>query len=259
MRRRFNYTSRMRILEKDIAITLAEEGGRKRFNANLDLSDYGLPEDAPIFIEAYDRFTIEHFAYGTAGNPSPERPCFIDGFSDSDSFRFRIKVVSSSERSKILALAKSISPIQNEKEEAPTKSLLRTATAPLYGKVWKLEFSETENPILYIDDSIEAGISLPRQDPFFQALVFPTVIEPVLRWILKDSEYRPTGDPDPDDEWKEQWLEFAASLPGSRPLPVDQEVEDDTLDSWIDDCARLYSASQKSVRKARVHLRELII
>ncbi|MGH2506020.1 MAG: hypothetical protein ACRDHZ_01145 [Ktedonobacteraceae bacterium] len=258
MRRRFNYTSRIRLLEKDITISLAEDSGRKRFYIDIDLGKYALPNDAPIFIEAYDRYAIMHYSYGTVGTPSPPKPCFLDAFPDSDSFLFRIKIVSSSEHSKILALAKSIKPLRVDEEQAPSKSLLRTSTRHLHGKVWQLEFYETEHPVLYIDDSIDAGISLPRQDIFFQALVFPTIIESVLKWILRDREYVPTGDPDPDDEWKEQWLEFAASIPGSHPLPVDQEIDEGAINDWVEECARLFSENQKSVRKVKIHLQEIL-
>lgn len=257
MRRRFNYTRRARLLEKDITISLAEAEGRKRFYMDLNLDGYGLPSDGAIWVEAYDRYNIVRFSYGTVADPSPAEKCVLDVFSDSDAFLFRIKVVAAGEHGKLLALAKSVRPIRTDDEAAPAKSLLRVATKALSGRVWDLEFYEAEHPVLLVDDRIEQGVSLPRQDLFFQALVFPAVFEKVLQWILLDTEYVPSGDPEPDDSWKEQWLDFAASIPGANPLPVDQELTADTKEEWIEECTRRFASDQKSVRKVRIALKEI--
>ena len=259
MRRRLNYTKRTHLHKKDITITLIEDSGRKGFQASLHLDHYGLPGDGQIWIEAYDRNMLERHAFGTVAHPFASDPCFLDSVPGSDSCLFRVKVVDPGGHGRLLALAKALRPVLPN-GDAPTTSLLRVGTKPLDGLTWSLEFVEVEHPTLFIDETIEAGIALPRQDPTFQALVLPAVLEQVLRQILVDLEYSPEDDPEPDDQWKQQWLDFAGGCPGIDGLTAIQNLtpkdKDRKLD-WIEECVSSFARNQSCVRKFRKALGEI--
>ena len=103
--------------------------------------------------------------------------------------------------------------------------MLRVTTRDLGPVPWKLEYQVADHPLLVINNRIDAGKSLARSNPFFQALVLPAIFEQVLRQILLEEEYVPTvAEPDDDDNmWKEGWLEFAGCLPGNTCLSTDQQ------------------------------------
>jgi len=258
MRRRFNYTGRTRIFEKDIRIAVMEpETGMKEFAADLILGDYKLPPDAPVWIEAYDRYAVVRYQFGTVANPHTENKCSLAELSGTDTFHFRVKIIDPNNHSRLLGLAKNINATSPHDEDAPARSLLRLARDDLRGRPWKLEFPVGQYPILYIDNSIDAGTSLARLNIFFQAVVFPQVVETILGRILLADEYRPSSEVDDEDEWKASWIAFAETLPGVSRLETDSDSTTESLTNWIEDVVEGFSRNINAIRKIRITLKEI--
>ena len=258
MQRRFNYTNRQRIKRNDLSFTIVEDDkGRPKFHAGIDLSNYDLPPDAKVWVEAYDRNALMRFPFGTAAEPKNETPTTLTDFAGTDSYYFRVKVVDKEHRSRLFAVADSVSPVRHDDEDDTAKSLLRVATRDLGSVPWKLEYQVADHPLLVINNRIDAGKSLARSNHFFQSLVLPAILEQVLRRVLLEDGYSPVAEPDGDDLWKEGWLEFAGCLPGSTRLPVDQEVSDDDRKQWIEDARDGFCDEISAVNKVRSELKEL--
>jgi hypothetical protein len=257
MRRRLNYTNRQRIRQSDLAFTILEDdAGLPKFHADIDLMSYNLPEDAKVWVEAYDRNSFMRFPFGSVQAMVNESSTTLSAFAGTDSYYFRVKVVDDKEHARLYAVADSVSPVRHDDDDAG-KSLLRVTTRDLGPVPWELEYKVSDHPLLVINNQIDAGKSLPRSNQFFQALVFPAIVEQILRHILLEDRYRPSAQPDDDDMWKESWLEFAGTLPGNTRLPFEQEISDDDLGEWIEGARRSFCQELNAIRKVRLELREV--
>lgn len=258
MRRRFNYTGRKRIKQRSVSFSITEDdSGVSRVYPDVNLDGYGLPSDGLIWIEAYDRNAVMRFPFGMVERPTADGPMTLNAFVGSDSYYFRVKVVEPRHQSRLLASADSISPVRHDGSDQPRKSLLRVTTRGLGPVPWALEFPPADYPLLVINSEIDAGKSLARSNQFFQALVFPAVLNQILRKILIDDEFQPGSEPDEDDEWKEAWLEFCSALPGNSRLASDQAHSEEEREDWIQNSVEAFCCKLGAVRKVRVDLKEI--
>lgn len=258
MQRRFNYTGRQRIRKNDVSFSItADDEGNEEFHADIHLGNYQLPTDAKVWVEAYDRNVLMRFPFGTVARPNSEIPTQLTDFRDTDSCYFRVKVVDALRRSRLLAVADSVSPSDRQDEDGAARSLLSVTTRDLESVPWKLEFQPADHPLLVINNRIDAGKSLARSNLFFQALVLPAIFEQVLRQILFEQKYVPVAAPDDDDLWKEGWLEFAGCLPGNTRLSVDQEFPDDEKEKWIEDARIGFCMDINAIDKVKSELKEV--
>ena len=257
MQRRFNYTNRQRIKKNDLSFSITEDkDGRQEFYTDIHLGDYDLPPDAEVWVEAYDRNALMRFPFGTVAEPKSETQTTLTDFAGSDSYYFRVKVVDTSHRSRLLAVADSVTPLRRHDEDEAAKSLLRVTTRDLGSVPWKLEYQVADHPLLVINNRIDAGKSLARSNLFFQALVLPAIFEQVLRQILLEEEYVPAAEPENDDMWKEGWLEFAGCLPGNTSLSIDQEGPKDDIERWIEDVRTGFCNEINAINKVKSELKE---
>ena len=257
MQRRFNYTNRQRIYRKDVSFTIVEDNeGKPKFYADLNLNEYDLPPNAKVSIEAYDRNALMRFPFGSVEEPKSSAPTTLSDFVGSDSYYFRVKVVDQQNRSRLFAVADSISPVRRDDEGEPAKSLLRVATRDLGSTPWKLEYPVADHPLLLINNQIDMGKALARSNLFFQASVLPAILEQILRRILLEEDYHPTASPEDDDMWKEGWLEFAGRLPGNTTLPIDQKISEDDCKRWIEDARDGFCITINAIHKIRSALKE---
>lgn len=257
MRRRFNYTNRQRIRKNDLSFSITEnEEGTQKFYADIHLENYDLPPDAKVWVEAYDRNALMRFPFGSVAEPKSETQNTLTDFTGTDSYYFRVKVVDALHRSRLFAVADSVSPLRRHDEDEAAKSLLRVTTRDLGPVPWELEYPVADHPLLVINNRIDAGKSLARSNLFFQALVLPAIFEQVLRRILLENKYVPTAEPDEDDMWKEGWLEFAGCLPDNTRLSIDQEDSKDDLEQWIESARTGFCKEINAINKVRSELKE---
>ena len=258
MQKRFNYTGRRRIKRNDLHFTIAEdENGRKTFYADINLTKYDLPPSATVCVEAYDRNALMRFPFGTVEKPKSEGSTTLTDFTGTDTYYFRVKVIDEQHRSRLFAVADSVSPVRRDDDNYASKSLLRVTTKKLGPAPWKLEYPVADHPLLAINSCIDTGMTLARSNRFFQALVLPAIFEQVLRHILLEDNYKPSAEPEVEDMWKEGWLEFAGCLPENSLLPTDQEISRERREEWIEDARDGFCIEIGAINAVRRELKEL--
>jgi hypothetical protein len=243
MIRRFNYTGREKIKREDVAIRLFGTELVRTFDAGFSLRDYELPQEAKVYVEAYEKAAFMRFDFGTVGSisPPPEAERKLLEFEGSDAIRFRVKVVDTQQHvSQLLAEADGILPFVVEESEMDRRSLLPVKSADLGQEVWAIDFPESTQglPILLINNQVKDRTALVRS-PLFMSLVLPVVLREVLTRILLYEDHRDVG----DDDWKSQWLSFSQRL-----LPTAGEPPEDKEGAieWIEGVVKEFCSKQRT-------------
>lgn len=233
---RLNYTGRKKIDRQDVVITVLENNSMPSFKAEIDLDDYGLPPESPLYIEAYRQTSWMRFEYGTAGNPKSGVESRLDEFDSLDGVRFRVKVTEGlGTHGKLLAAADKIAPVKPEAGEAKKLCLLSVKSEEM-DCVWRLDFS-SGYPILLISTKVGSKDALTRS-PEFIALVYPAVLGEIL------DEIRDTHNEwqEEEDCWQRQWLTFVDLLPGVRNMPeISEDSDNEAFREWKIDAMESFS------------------
>src|SRR5258708_2775968 len=131
--RRVNSTGRKKIVRQDARIFVrADSDGVLTFDAVLDLTDYDLPNDATVFVEAYRQTTFMRFPHGTVAAPQPSHDSSarrLADFASGDGLLFRVKVTSTGERAGVLLAEADRIPI-SDNEEQPDNRIALLPIAP---------------------------------------------------------------------------------------------------------------------------------
>jgi hypothetical protein len=239
--RRINSTGRKKILREDASIALHKQGnGSLSFDAKLDLSEYDLPPDANVYVEAYRQTNFMRFDYGTVATPRP--PLGVDHalteFASKEGLLFRVKVTSVGDRAGLLLAEGDGIPCREEQDEPDKRlPLLPAEGAELGQEVWRISFTAT-GPFLQINRHVGDWKAV-GASPMFRSLVFPSAIRQVLAHILlieKESDFEDMR------SWQSRWLAFAVGLGAGEPPQVDTDDEE-ALDEWIDGAAERFCAT----------------
>ena len=242
MIRRFNYTGRRRIRREDVSIRLTGSRSVRGFEGQVLLGEYGLPPDAKVHIEAYEKTAVMRFRFGTVGSmsPPPEQERKLLDFEGSDAIQFRVKVVDSGPRAgQLLAEAEGIFPVVPEEREEKRRPLLPTKYTELGEQVWRVEFPESSQslPILQINSRVPDMTALVRS-PLFVSFVLPAVLGEILNRILLVENHTELED---NSDWRSLWLLFGKRLAGGDP-PEDPE----DAPEWVDEAVRAFCERQKA-------------
>jgi hypothetical protein len=238
--RRINSTGRKKILREDAQILVQKQSdGFLSFDAKLNLSEYDLPPEASVYVEAYRQTNFMRFDYGTVAMPHP--PTGTDRrlaeFASREGLLFRVKVTSVGERAGLLLAEGDGIPCREEQDEPDKRlPLLPPMPAELGQEIWKISFTAT-GPFLLINKHVGDWKSV-ASSPIFRSLVFPSAIRQVLTQILlvdKESDFEDM------QSWQSRWLAFAVALGAGEPPRPDGEDEEDAID-WIDGAAERFSA-----------------
>ena len=229
MRRRLNYTGRIRIRQSDIEVEVRSEEDRPlTFRAERSLHSYELPPDATVYLEAYRGPSYMRFNWGTVAEQLTLGPGIrLSNIDSNDTVYFRVKVVDGKTADGlILAHADRI------RANVSQQSLLPVESKNLGDIVWRLSFDDDE-PFLIVNSQIDGILEWVRSDPSFAALVFPTALRSVLERLCEEA----TAGDDESLSWVAGWERFARDLTG-RPVP-----SPDALDrsEWIDDAVNSFS------------------
>ena len=233
MRSRLNSTGRRRITRNHAQVSVrAPEGDDPAiFDASLDLSSYGFPDDARVRVEAWRSNAVQRWDYGTAGALEPP--------SDEDrqltdvpaSAQFRVIVVAGDGSGLLLGHAPNIRPV------LPRRSLLPVRESDELGdEVWRVDFGDgMDRPELLINPSVEGISEIVRSDEAFRSLVMPDVLRTILAHVVLVERQDPNDDEGP---WG-GWFEIArALLPDEEPPHLqhqgttDAEIAD--ANRWVD-------------------------
>lgn len=249
--RRYNFTGRLPIKHTDAAVTIHSSGSAFWFSADIALGDYGLPDDARVFVDAYRQTKRVRFEFGTVKHfrQPPEDERRLDGeFPSPDVVLFRVNAVDPAS-GRILAQADKINPNHGGGKE----SLLAVCPEDLEHACWKVNFATGGDgrPELQINKNIYFG-GRAASSPAFRALVYPAVLREILNHILRAEKHFHT---DEDDDWRPLWLRLAESKFGAGSPPLPDEYEEDILsgkiDGWIDAAVAGYSRSVNALRTYR--------
>jgi len=243
MIRRFNYTDRKRIKNKDVSIALDDSTNPVSFNACFDLAPYALDPAARVFVEVYRGASFMRFPFGTVERsvlPADRRlPDFEGGRFSS----FRVKVVVDDDSGRLLATTATLSPDKPRQNEA--EPLLHLHQTDLVNQIWKLNF-DGEGVELQLNRRIEGIDGIAKNDPGFRSLVFPAVVREVLTYIIF---VRKEEDADDDEEspWS-KWLKFVSTFyPEKYPGPCTEEEEsrEEEFLEWIDGAVEAFCSRQE--------------
>lgn len=243
MIRRFNYTARKRIKNKDVSIALDDSTNPVSFNAvHFDLAPYALEPAARVFVEVYRGTSFMRFDFGTVQKVVPPEDRRLSEIEGGRFSRFRVKIVDD-DTGRLLASTATLSPDKPRQNEA--EPLLHLHQTDLVNQIWKLHF-DGESVVLQLNGRIEGIDRIAKNDPGFRSLVFPAVVREVLTYVIF---VRKEEDADDDEEssWS-KWLKFVSTFyPEEYPGPCtekDESRQEEFLE-WIDGAVEAFCSKQE--------------
>ena len=243
MKRHINHTGRKRIEREDIEIRLRPREGDapQIFDlTKLDLSSYGFPAGALVRVEAALSNAGQTWDFGTVGNikelsDAARRVTGVDAAAP-----FRVFIVDSDGSGRLLGHARNI------RAKQASESLLHLEENDKLGaEVWRIEFHDSRQPVLFINRNIEGISGIVTDDPSFYALVMPDVLRAVLTQIVIIDRLERDDD---SDRWHVDWLKLAGKYADGKDAPTLQDIHDADDDrgkearEWIDEVVRNFAA-----------------
>lgn len=242
MIRRFNYTTRIKIFQKDVTITLFDKDGKLSFNADLaNLSSYDLPEGSSVFVEAYRQTEWKRFGFGKIGAIKASDDRDISFFGSRSGILFRVKVTDET-TGKLIAEADRIPFIMPDQQENPRLPLLPVCPKNLGDQIYRIDYSGNQTILEINLDAIS-----PHQiahDPGFIALAYPSIVREILTKILIIEEHFDVSE---EDSWMTNWLRFANSYPSVGEMPSEKDSHEECYE-WIESVVSAF-CKQQHVRK----------
>lgn len=235
MIRRLNYTGRIKINRGDVRLSTVVIDSQFSFAADLRLTDYDLPAEALVFVEAYRQTTWMRFPFGTVAGLQPPSDRGLHEFDSPEGILFRVKVTQAHDEHILLAAADRIPLALPDDADADRESLLEFVPADLGDEIWRVELDDY--PRLLVNKSAVPDCRQLALSPVFVSLVYPAVLRQILICVLVENKHRDTDD---DTDWRSKWLRFAALLPGVDPeLP--ERGEDEDAVHWVDDAVLAFA------------------
>lgn len=238
--RKFNYTDRVKIKHDDVRINLVMKNDQNWFDADLSkLTNYELPNESLVFLEAYRQTNWMRFDFGQFGKIIPPKDLHLRLFDTPIGVKFRVKVTAFGNVHKLLAEANAIPLITPDNEASKTSPLLDVEpTNQLGDEIYRVGFPEDEKPILYMNSEV-GNYKIIGKSSAFLSLALPAIVREILFKIVVIHDW---NDDTNMDDWRSRWIRFATSLPGSDELP--NTNIDDRLD-WIQDTVSLFAKKEK--------------
>lgn len=230
MQKTINHTGRRKIEVKELQIRLNHTDNHSpSFDVDFSLKASTLPSNAAIYIEAYQRNTLQRFHFGTVSNITKPENRILDQLDLSSPTLFRIRVVDESDHiGRLIASAEGLRPT-GDGEDDNHSSLLTVRSRPLGEVTWKVEFETGGKPELCINSRIPSAIEQLKTNPQFQSLILPAAFRQVLLYFLWDNNE--------DNTEFDNWIRFAEHIATPRPDERDPSI----LMPWIDDVIDRFS------------------
>jgi len=242
---RINYTGRARILREDVGLRIVAGTPPSLHVERLDISDFGLPGDARIVLEAQRRTNFMRVECGTVGSPDLSSDALLREFDSPEGISFRIKVVGVGDNDgKLLAAADGLRA-SSDGEPADRLALLPFRPADIGQLLWRLDIDDSGFPSLLINKSMPMGWNEFARQPFFRALVFPEVIRQVAIWVV-DKLADIADDPEsPAAPWMKFFnVELGHDLLSAE-IPTDDSDRGDWASGWAEEVAETFSRKHR--------------
>jgi hypothetical protein len=255
MIRRLNYTGRRRIPRSRVVVRLLPaEDDVWSFAAEFDLTEFQLPPESSVFIEAYNATSYMRFDFGSVGNTIAPDDLRLTEITPQPLPQFRLKIVDRHQRhGRLLAVADRVIALRPD-EESDKQSLLPVEFRDLGDLIWRLDIADW--PVLELNERIEELSEIARSADWFLGLVYPEIVRQILHAAIFDFDQT---DPDFDDsEWTCLWLRYVCGFPG-----VDNPPGGETDDArsrqreWIDGAVQAFGRARGTRQRfAQVIARE---
>ena len=236
--RHINHTGRRKIERSHVSISIFERQDEPRtFSADLQLGQLEVPDNSPVYVEAYYKSSSQRFDFGTVGNLQVPSSTTLDQIDLGGQILFRVKVVDSTSKiGRLLAAAEKIAP-KSESDDESRAYLVKVLASDIGDEIWKMEMSTDMRPRLILNNKIPNVINEIRTNPMFQCLILPAVIRDVLTYLFWDED----GHID-EETWQGQFVAYCQSLAGA---DVPDEKDPLELRSWTEDVVAGFSANFK--------------
>jgi len=218
-------------------------GDKDAFEAKLAMSDYDLPKEALVFVEAYRQTAWMRFDFGTVGAISPPKDCALTEFDSPEDILFRVKVTQATDTHVLLAEADRVPLKGLDDSDDKRIPLLPVKPHALENEIYRVDFSD-DSPRLLINKAAGDWRAIAKSSAF-ASLVYPAVFREVLTHVVILDEHDDSSDL---TNWRSLWLRLAESLPGVGDCLSNTDPQDERLD-WIDSAVRAFANKVKNLAK----------
>ncbi len=231
MQRNINHTGRRRLTSSEVQIRLQNDGKDVPvFDVEFSLDKSGLNDKASIYVEAYQRNTLQRFHFGTIAHICKPENRKLEKIDLSGPVLFRVHIVDESQYlGRLIASIDRLPPKTGDDEEQKS-SLLVVRARPMNNETWKVVFDTGGKPELCINSRIPDAIGQIKNNPLFQTLIFPAALRQVLMYYIWDNNIE-------EGSIAEEWINFAEKLAREKP----EENDTNELMIWIDDVVQRFS------------------
>jgi hypothetical protein len=248
MKKRINFTGRKKLASEYIDIRINRQEGQRyaSFVATFhpDLTK-GLDKDAKVYVEPYAVSSSMRFDFGTVSNPIKPADTTLSQLDRDDAFLFRVKVVDESGNvGRILADANGIRPQDADDDGTAKKALFPVHFVDLGELIWRVEYDQSNGPVLQVTTKISDLPNLLKNDPIIQGSIYPQALREVLQ-ILMDENAAFVDDAD----WVKNWREFVLKLTGVD--LEDDQVDGDDPETFVENTVRQYARLFSFASKAK--------
>lgn len=241
IQRRINHTGRRRIEQSRVEILLEGEPGKQSFTASVNFDGLDLPPDAPVYVEAYQQFSLQRFDCGTVAAFSMPPDTRLTELDSDLPIRFRVKVVDTAgSEGRLLAAARGIRASNEQPDTEGRERLLPVISRDMGEVPWRVNLQEDSLPELALNNRIPGCLERIRHDPTFQALIFPAAVRSILSWIYQREL---VGS---EEEWVDRWLAFARGVAGEEPPDGNDPTE---VETWIEGVVNAFSRKHRLCTK----------
>jgi hypothetical protein len=246
MQRTFNYTNRTRLLHQDVRIALKEHSGKFSFDAVLELTDYGLPTEALVFLEAYRQTVWMRFEWGTVGALVEPTNRVLSEFDSPEDILFRVRITSPGTKTDphglLLAEADRVRLRSPDETADTTEPLLPVVPFDLGHELWRVDFDQRPRLLL---NRLAGDYKQIGHHPAFVAAVYPAAMREILINILLVQKHRDFDDP---DDPLSRWLRFGIEVLAVGEPPL-EDGEEEAMLLWVGEAVAAFSRKHRLLEK----------
>lgn len=227
--RHLNFTRRQRIGRDLVDVRIRRSTDGPLLSASVELERFDLEPTARVVVEAYRQSVIERVDMGLVADNSRIEGHTLSSFADGTSILCRIKVIAEATgggHGLILAVADKLRPESDYDDEGGRSLLPFREDASLGQRIWRLD-TAGDSPVVLVNPEIGDWRDYARR-PAFTALVLPEILGRICRWVARNPIDEKEDSPAKD--WKDFLIDLGADF-----SEVDPEMEEDSLDVWVDD------------------------